>query len=257
MTAKTPSKAKTLPSSDEGKKYLVVVDGNPTELYSAGMILQRLEYSILTAASAEDGLRFLDIARPSAIITELLLPKMSGMDLLNRVKLDPATKAIPVIVLTRLKDPKVEELCMVAGCAAFLRKPVDPHTLYRSIQYAVEATPRYYIRLKTCLRVVIDEARQGAAASSEYVTALSENGIYIRTFRPRKVNARIPLTLFIAGRRIQLRAVVLYCVMGASGPLKEPGMGMKFIEIAEEDRAFIRKFVKDEITKDLVAEEQE
>jgi len=251
MTAKTSSKSQAR-QPEEKKKYLVVVDGNPGELYSSGMILQRLDYTILTAGSAEDGLRFMEIGRPSAIITELLLPKMSGMDLLNQVKLDPLTKGIPVIILTHMKDPKVEELCMVAGCAAFLRKPVDPNTLYRSIQYAIEATPRHYIRLKTCLKVIIGGAGKDAAASNEWITALSENGIYIRTFRPRKVNAQVPLTIILGSRRIQVRAVVLYCVSGTGGPLKEPGMGMKFVEIADEDRAYIRKFIKDEITKDLV-----
>ncbi len=249
MAAENPSIPQKSPN--EKKKNLVVIDANPAELYSTGMILQRLEYTILTAGSAEDGLRFIEIARPSAIVTGLLLPKMSGMDLLSAVKLNSQTKNIPVIILTHMKDPKVEELCMVAGCAAFLRKPVEPNTLYRSIQYAIEATPRHYIRLKTCLKVIIGEKGKDSSVSNEWITALSENGIYIRTFRPRKMNAEVAITIFIADRAIHVRGIVLYCVMGASGPLKEPGMGMKFVEISDNDRKFIRQFIRDEITKDL------
>ena len=230
-----------------------MVDGNPSELFSTGMILQRLDYTIFTASTAEDGLRFMEIARPSAIITELLLPKMSGMDLLNRVKQDPLTKNIPVIVHTHMKDPKVEELCLVGGCASFLRKPVDPNTLDRSVQYAIEVTPRHYIRFKTCLPVLISDEAKGSAASSECVTALSENGIYIRTNQSRPVNSMLPITILVPGRRIKARAIVLYCITGASGPLKEPGMGMRFVEISGEDREFIRKFIKDEITRDLAS----
>ena len=252
MTTRTPVKTKKHPLSEK-KNYLVVVDGNPAELFSTGMILQRLDYTIFTAGSAEDCLRFMDIARPSAIITELLLPKMSGMDLLSRVKRDPQAKDIPVIIHTRMKDPKVEELCMVAGCASFLRKPVDPNTLYRSIQFAIESTPRHYIRFKTCLPVLIDEEAKGSAASSECVTALSENGIYIRTNQSRPVNSMLPITILVPGRRVKARAMVLYCITGASGPLKEPGMGMKFVEISGEDREFIKKFIKDEITRDLAS----
>ena len=252
MTTRTPAKTQNPPLSEK-KHYLVVVDGNPAELFSTGMILQRLDYTIFTAGSAEDCLRFMEIARPAAIITELLLPRMSGMDLLSRVKKDQQTKDIPVIILTRMKDPKVEELCMVAGCASFLRKPVDPNTLYRSIQYAIEATPRHYIRFKTCLPVLIDEEAKGSAASSECVTALSENGIYIRTNQSRPVNSMLPITILVPGRRVKARAMVLYCITGASGPLKEPGMGMKFVEISGEDREFIKKFIKDEITRDLAS----
>ncbi|HSQ77448.1 MAG TPA: response regulator [Nitrospirota bacterium] len=252
MTTRTPVKTQKPPLSEK-KHYLVVVDGNPAELFSTGMILQRLDYTIFTAGSAEDCLRFMEIARPSAIITELLLPKMSGMDLLSRVKQDPQAKDIPVIIHTHMKDPKVEELCMVAGCASFLRKPVEPNTLYRSIQFAIEATPRHYIRFKTCLPVLIDDEAKGSAASSECVTALSENGIYIRTNQSRPVNSMIPITILIPGRRVKARAMVLYCITGASGPLKEPGLGMKFVEISGEDREFIKKFIEDEITRDLAS----
>ena len=252
MTTRTPAKTQNPPLSEK-KHYLVVVDGNPAELFSTGMILQRLDYTIFTAGSAEDCLRFLEIARPAAIITELLLPRMSGMDLLSRVKKDQQTKDIPVIIHTRMKDPKVEELCMVAGCASFLRKPVDPNTLYRSIQYAIEATPRHYIRFKTCLPVLIGGEAKSFTASSECVAALSENGIYIRTNQSRPVNSMLPITILIPGRRVKARAMVLYCITGAGGPLKEPGMGMRFIEISGEDREFIRKFIKDEITKDLAS----
>jgi len=252
MTTRTPAKTQNPPLSEK-KHYLVVVDGNPAELFSTGMILQRLDYTIFTAGSAEDCLRFMEIARPAAIITELLLPRMSGMDLLSRVKKDQQTKDIPVIILTRMKDPKVEELCMVAGCASFLKKPVDPNTLYRSIQYAIEATPRHYIRFKTCLPVLIGGEVKGFTVSSECVTALSENGIYIRTNQSRPVNSMLPITILIPGRRVKARAMVLYCITGAGGPLKEPGMGMRFVEISGEDREFIRKFIKDEITKDLAS----
>ena len=185
----------------------------------------------MTAGTAEDGLRFTEIARPSAIIAELLLPKMSGIDLLSRIKQDPKTKDIPVIIHTHMKDPKVEELCLVAGCASFLRKPVDPNTLYRSVQHAVEATPRHYIRLKTCLKVIIGEEGESSIMSSECVTALSENGV-IRTVHPRPIKALLPITIFIADRQVKIRAIVLYSVTGASGPLKEPGMGMKFVDVS-------------------------
>jgi CheY-like chemotaxis protein len=236
---------------DQKERYIVVVDGNTKELYTAGMILQRLDYTIFTAGSAEDCLRFMETARPSAIIVELLLPKMSGMELLNRVKQDPRTKDIPVIIHTHMKDPKVEELSLVAGCATFLRKPVDPNTLFRAVQHAIEATPRHYIRLRTCLKVLVGGGTEDSTATSECVTALSENGIYIKTSTPHPAKSMLPITIFLADRKISVRAMVLYNVTGATGPLKEPGMGMKFVEISDQDREFIRNTIKEYLTRDL------
>ena len=245
-----PSREIPTRHSERQSLFLILVDGNATELFSTGMLLQRLEYNVFTAGSAEEALRFMEIARPSVLITELLLPNMSGMDLLTRIKQEPGTRDIPVIIHTHMKDIKVEEICKLAGCAAYLRKPADPNTLFRSIQYVMEKTPRHYIRLATCIKVLVgDEGEDGQHA--ECVTALSENGIFVRTFKPRPVNALLPIRFPIGDRLIHIRALVLYTYPLSGGPLKEPGMGMKFVEIAEGDRECIREFIKARLTKDL------
>ncbi len=235
------------------KLFLVVVDGNPSNLFSTGMLLQRLGYTVFTAATAEEALQYMSIALPSALITELTLPAMSGMDLITRMKQDPRMKPVPVIVHTQMKDSKVEELCFLAGCAGYIRKPIEPNTLFRTIQQAMEATPRQYIRLGTCLKAVTPDETESVSRGGDWVTALSENGMYIRTSRPRPVNSLLPVTFFLQERRISVRAVVLYTFPAAAGPLKEPGMGVKFVDLSGEDREVIREFIKDELMKDLVA----
>jgi CheY-like chemotaxis protein len=239
-------------SSDKGIRYLIIVDGNSAELFKLSMMLQRLEYRVFTASTAEDVITTLEDVRPAAVLTEMVLPKMSGMDLLSRIKQDPRTRNIPVVVLTRLKDPKIEEIAKVAGCAAYLRKPVEPDTLYRVVQHAIETTPRHYIRLSACFKVDISgQGATGAVATTECVTALSENGVFIRTFRPAAVSSLLLITIFIGQRQIRAKAMVLYRITTISGPLGEPGMGMKFVEVDEDDRRFINAFIKDQIMQDL------
>ncbi|HUJ18732.1 MAG TPA: response regulator [Nitrospirota bacterium] len=237
-------------SVERKKNFLVVVDGNPRDRYETGMLLQRLEYNVFTTGTAEEAGQYMDIAMPSLVVTEMLLPAMNGMEFVNRIKQAPRTKNVPVVVLSQMKDPKIEELCMVAGCASYLRKPVDPNTLYRTVQHAIEATPRHYIRLNTCFKAVI--GGQAAAGSpdpgGDYVTALSENGLFIRTYHPRPLKAVLPVTFFMQGRQVNVQACVLYAFTSAGGPLKEPGMGMKFIEISDADREFIRAFIRDQVT---------
>ncbi len=235
------------------KKFLIVVDGNSQDLFRTGMLLQRLDYHVFTAGNAEEALQYLSIARPAALVTELLLPTMNGMDLINRVKLDGRTKDMPIVVLTSMKDPKVEEMCLVAGCAAYLRKPVEHNALYRTIQHAIEVTPRHYIRLSTCFKLEIADDPSPAAARNECVTALSENGIFVMTYRPRPANSLLSLCFYVENRPVKVRAVVLYAVTTAGGPLKEPGMGLKFVDISNEDRAFLQRFINDQVTKDLAS----
>src|SRR5512147_1810369 len=131
---------------DRRKGYALLVDGYVKDLFTTGMIFQRLDYEVYITNSGEDALRIIKAALPELVITELSLQQMSGLELLIRLKHDAATKDIPVIVQTAIGDRKREEHCRASGCASFLRKPVDPDELYCAIQAATEATPRKHMR---------------------------------------------------------------------------------------------------------------
>ena len=105
---------------------------------------------MFTAGTAEEALQYMTIAVPAALITDLLLPGMNGMDLINRVKQDDRTRDVPVIVQTGLTDPKVEELCKLAGCAAYLRKPVEHNDAVPRAAGRARGDAPLYIRLSTC-----------------------------------------------------------------------------------------------------------
>jgi hypothetical protein len=153
---------------------------------------------------------------------------------------------------TNQTDPAVKETCKLAGCAGYLNKPVDPVALYRSIQAITESTPRQTIRIDLSLKVLVgDETSRDGLKREEEVTTLSEGGLYIKSQVPDPVKTVMPLTLFIGSRIIRVSAEVLYSSVKTGGQHKVPGMGLKFVNIADEDRKFIRKFITDRITKNL------
>jgi hypothetical protein len=193
-------------------------------------------------------------ALPTVVIADLLLPQLNGIELLNRIKQDPKTGSVPVILQTSLADPKIEELCLAYGCASFLRKPVEPESLYSAVQHATEVMPRNYIRLRTFLPAdVAGRPASGGTGALEVITALSENGVYIRTLTPRAVNSVHAVVFMVEGSLIKTRGTVLYAFSMHKGPFKEPGMGMKFVDIPDADRERIRGFIKSQITKDIQA----
>ena len=178
-----------------------------------------------------------------------------SISLLKRMQDTPILKAVPVIILTSENDPGMKDTCLRAGCTAYLNKPVEPDVLYRAMQAACESVPRQNIRLTTSLKAVVGgQTMLGGEARTEYATALSEGGIYIRTLYPQSTNTLVPLTLFIGDRKINAKGAVLYSYSMGQGPYKEPGMGMKFVEIAEGDRLFIRDFIKEQLTADITAQ---
>lgn len=236
------------------KRFLLLVDGNPKDLFAIGMILQRLEYYVFVSASAEDALDIMANALPTLIIADIQLPGMSGVDLLKRIKQEPKTAPIPVILLTSNDDPGTEELCLAYGCASFLRKPIEPENLYYAVQHASESAPRSYVRLKTFLRAEVGgRTASGGTREPEMITALSENGCYVRTLTPRAVNSVHAVEFKIEQTPVKVDAVALYSYTMKKGPFKEPGMGMKFAAIPDEDRQRIRNFIKGQITKDILA----
>jgi response regulator RpfG family c-di-GMP phosphodiesterase len=237
---------------DKKKSYALLVDGYIRDLFATGMILQRLDYEVFIANSGEDALKLIDVSLPDLVITELSLHSMSGLELLFHLKRTAATKDIPVIIHTAIGDLKREEHCRATGCAAFLRKPVGLDELYSAIQRATEATPRQFVRLRTLLPVRVGgHQSHDAAASVEYISELSENGIFVRTLNPRLVNAVLPVNIIIDFMAVKLKAVVVRSVTMGQGLFKEPGMGMKFIEISDEHRELIRNFIKGQIMRDI------
>lgn len=237
---------------DREKRSLLVVDGSSTFLFYVGMLLKKLEYEVYTSQTAEEALRTMKEAVPVLVITDIPLPRMSGINLLRQMKQDPLLKAVPVIIHTSENDPGIKDTCLRAGCASYLTKPAEPDDLYRAIQLATESTPRHHIRLGTSLKAVIgDGTVLGGAVRTEYVTAVSEGGMYIRTLYPQPVNAALPVSMYIKDREIRVEAVVLYSSSMGEGPFKEPGMGMKFVKISPEDKAFVREFIKEQLMKDI------
>lgn len=240
---------------DREIRTILLVDSSASILFYLGLLLKRLEYKVETARNAEDALLMLGKNPPSIVITEISLPKMSGINLLKYMKDKTQWKAIPVVVLTSEIDPGIRDTCMRLGCAAYLGKPVEPDALYRTLQAVSESLPRKNIRLATSLKVIVgDGAVMGGVARTEYATALSEGGLYVRTLYPQPQNASTPVRLYLPDREITAKAVVLYSYTLAGGPFKEPGMGMKFVEISDADRGAIREFIRDQLTKDIAAE---
>lgn len=237
---------------DREIRSILIVDNSASILFYLGMLLRRLEYEVATARTAEDALRATESAVPSIMLMETSLPNMSGVDLLKHIKNSPLLKTVPVVMLTSESDPVLKDTCMRLGCAAYLFKPVEPDVLYRTLQSVSESIPRTHIRLNTSLKVIVGEGTvTGGAARIEYATALSEGGLYVRTHAPQPQNALAMVRIYLPKKEIVAKTVVLYSFAMAGGPYKEPGMGMKFVEISDADRSEIRNFIKEQLTGDI------
>ncbi len=231
---------------DRPARTVLLVDKSATLRYFHGQLLTRLDYAVLTAASPEEALMIMERTVPSCVLSGFLFPMMNGKDLIRKLKGQERTKHVPVIILTGEKDTAARKTCLDLGCASYLVKPVEPASLYREVQAATETTPRSNIRLATSLKAVVGDADRSGQA-----TMISEGGLFVRTPSLRPKDAITPVRILIKDHEIKATAVVLYTHTQKGGAAREPGMGLKFIDISEEDRAFLRRFIKEKLTADI------
>jgi two-component system alkaline phosphatase synthesis response regulator PhoP len=101
-------------------KILLVEDSKFLRI-STERALARAGYAVTTAVDGEEAVQFARERLPDLILLDMLLPKMSGPDVLKALKKDPATNQIPVVVLTGLSQKNATRL-QDDGAFAFLEK---------------------------------------------------------------------------------------------------------------------------------------
>jgi len=105
-----------------GEPKIVVIDDSPTFREALRGALEAAGYSVVTAASGEEGLLVAADERPSAIIVDGSLPGIDGATVIRRLRLDAASRGVPCVLLTASEDKGSELRALDAGADAFVRK---------------------------------------------------------------------------------------------------------------------------------------
>lgn len=118
------SPEKVLPMSDRLPVVLVVDDeGSSRRLITA--LLKSEPYTVLTACSAQDALDQMESSYPDLVLTDGMMPGISGFELAARIKGDHRYGTIPVVIVTALDDRSVRLRTLEAGVDDYLYKPID------------------------------------------------------------------------------------------------------------------------------------
>ena len=118
---------KVNPSSDVGASpgCILIVDDERHNRELLEVMLKPEGFLLLSAASGEEALATVARQPPDLILLDVMMPGMDGYEVAGRIKSDPNTKNIPVILLTALDDRNAKMLGLNAGAEDFLTKPVD------------------------------------------------------------------------------------------------------------------------------------
>ena len=101
--------ARVTPLPTHGK--VLAIDDDPLALELVGAVLEPVGYSVLTARSGEEGLALARAELPDVVLLDLVMPEVDGFTVVERLKNDPVTRSIPIVILTsKTLTPEDEEL---------------------------------------------------------------------------------------------------------------------------------------------------
>lgn len=124
---------------------ILVVDDEPFMLRLMEIVLERGGYALLKAANGSEALEIAAREHPSLVVMDAMMPKMDGLTALRILKQDPATRSIPVIILTANPSKFTKAEAVSSGATVFLTKPFSPTQLLaearRLVSTAAEQAP--------------------------------------------------------------------------------------------------------------------
>jgi len=136
--------------ADAGAPLVMIIEDN-AELCRMISLFLRNHYRVETAADGEEGLRKIRQYVPDVIVCDLMMPKMSGMEVLRRVREDFTVSHIPVIILTAKQEKQTQMQAIRKGANAFITKPFSGELLLARIGQLMEAQ-RIFQRKMTAVR---------------------------------------------------------------------------------------------------------
>ena len=122
-----------MPERSKARTVLVADDDAGLRRATAEYLRQQ-GWEVVEASNGLETLRHVDLLRPGAVVLDLMMPRLGGLDALKRIRtFDPA---ITVVVVTGMEDPELHRQALALGAARALKKPVAPADLLAALASA-------------------------------------------------------------------------------------------------------------------------
>jgi two-component system, cell cycle response regulator DivK len=112
---------------------ILLIEDNEANTKLAGLLLRKAGHTVLCAVDAETGVAMARAKRPDLVLMDVQLPGMDGLAATALLKRHADTAAIPVIALTAMAMKEDQEKSELAGCDAYIAKPLRYRQLYATI----------------------------------------------------------------------------------------------------------------------------
>jgi two-component system chemotaxis response regulator CheY len=120
-------------------KKVLIVDDSPSVRQQVGMALGQAGYGTIEAVDGMDGLAKVMSPDVSMIICDVNMPRMNGLEMIEKVKADPKCASLPILMLTSEGQPALIERAKRAGAKGWIVKPFKADLLVAAVKKLIAA----------------------------------------------------------------------------------------------------------------------
>ncbi|BCR04514.1 two-component system response regulator [Desulfuromonas versatilis] len=230
------------------KEKILLADDVELFLELEKTFFRREGFDLLVARTGKAAYDLTVAERPDLVMMDLYMPEMDGDEACRRLKENPQTAAIPVIMVTQGGRESDFEKCRRAGCDDILLKPINRHHLVATARKHLKIVDRGAPRVSARLKVYFGQ--DPPQLLSNYSVNLSTGGLFLETAEPLDSETLISLEFLLPDReapvRCQARVAWANHLVRPKKPLLPQGVGLQFIDLKLQDLDAIREFIKGE-----------
>ena len=143
--------------SNAHSKILIVDDDSKSRLLLK-TILATCGYILISCGSGEEALELIKKDPPDLILLDVMMPGLDGYQVIEKIKIDPDTKSIPIIIITARDGPNTKLLSLNVGADDFLSKPINREELCLRVRnlLRLKAYGDYFKKYSQMLERLID-----------------------------------------------------------------------------------------------------
>jgi DNA-binding response OmpR family regulator len=118
---------------------VLVADDDEDILTLVALRFRRSGLEVILARDGEEALELIQTRAPDAAVLDIAMPKLTGLEVVRRLRDSETTKTLPIVLLTARAGDKDVELGLEAGADEYITKPFSPQDLYACVQSVLSA----------------------------------------------------------------------------------------------------------------------
>lgn len=116
------------------ERTVLIIEDEKLIIVSTQMVLEAAGFRVESATNGEDGISKARSKSPDLILLDIMMPGIDGWETLTRLKRDPATASIPVVIFTAREHARGHQKSSEMGAADYFRKPFEPDELIELVE---------------------------------------------------------------------------------------------------------------------------